>query len=181
MADTKVHELIRARWSPRAVSSKPVEREKLLAILEAARWAPSSYNEQPWRFVVATSEDSEGLKVAQSVLVKGNAWAREAPVLICVVAKMTFSHNDKPNAHAWHDTGAASENMFLEAFHQGLVMHQMAGFYADKAREVFQIPDGFEPVAMVAVGYYDGPQNAERVRKPLEEIVFRNRFGQALQ
>lgn len=177
-----INDLIRNRWSPRAFSEKPVEREKLLACLEAARWAPSSFNEQPWRFVVVTSDDPERLKAAQSVLVEGNAWARRAPVLICTVAKMTFTRNDNPNRHAYHDVGAAAENLFLEAFNQGLVAHEMAGFNTGKARVVFHIPEGYEPVAMMAVGYQDDPgvlpadrmdaETAPRKRRPLSEIVF---------
>ena len=101
-----VHELIRNRWSPRSFSSKPVEREKLLSILEAARWAPSCFGEEPWRYVVATSDDPEGLKAAQSVVAEGNSWAYNAPVLICSIARSTFSYNDKPNRWAEHDLGA---------------------------------------------------------------------------
>ncbi len=179
--DHPVHELIEGRWSPRSISNKPVEREKLLSVLEAARWAPSSFNEQPWRYVVATSENPAALEAAQTVLVHGNAWAKQAPVLICAVAGTTFTRNGKPNAHAWHDVGASSENMFLEAFNRGLVMHQMAGFHRDKAREVFRIPEGFEPVAMIALGYIDEVSDGERTRKPLGEVAFDGVFGQPLE
>ena len=188
-----VHELIRNRWSPRSISSKPVEREKLLSILEAARWAPSCFGEEPWRYVVATSDDPEGLKAAQGVVMEGNSWAYNAPVLICSIAKTTFTQNGKPNRWAEHDLGAASMSIFLEAFHQGLVMHEMGGYDPEKAREVFGIPEGYESVAMMAVGYLDPPEKikdnekwyageiAERTRKPMEEIVFVNRFGQPLK
>lgn len=188
-----VHELIRNRWSPRSFSSKPVEREKLLSILEAARWAPSCFGEEPSRYVVATSDDPEGLKAAQSVVAEGNSWAYAAPVLICSIAKSAFTQNDKPNRWAEHDLGAASMSMFIEAFNQGLVMHEMGGYDPEKAREVFGIPEGHESVAMIAVGYLDPPEKikdnerwyageiAERTRKPMEEIVFANRFGQPLK
>ena len=179
--DHPVHELISARWSPRAISSKPVERSKMLSILEAARWAPSSFNEQPWRYVVATSDDPKGLEAAQSVLMEGNSWAKSAPVLICSISKRTFTRNDNPNRHAMYDAGAATENMFLEAFNQGLVMHEMAGFDTEKAREVFEIPDGFVPAAMIAVGYLEAGEEGESARKPLAEIAFANRFGQPLE
>ena len=178
--DHPVHELIQGRWSPRSISSKPVEREKLLSVLEAGRWAPSSFNEQPWRYIVATADDPKAHEAAESVLMDGNAWAKQAPVLICAVAGTRFTKNGKPNAHAWHDVGASSENMFLEAFNQGLVMHQMAGYFADKAREVFQIPEGFEPVAMIALGYLDEKNDGERTRKPLGEIAFNGAFGKPL-
>ncbi len=176
-----VHELIQGRWSPRSISDKPVEREKLLSVLEAARWAPSSFNEQPWRYVVCTPGNAGALEAARAVLTDGNDWARKAPVLICAVAKTEFTRNGKPNAHAWHDVGASSENMFLEAFNQGLVMHQMAGFHRDKAREVFKIPEGFEPVAMAALGYIDVANDGERTRKPLGEIAFDGAFGEPLE
>ena len=175
-----VHELIQGRWSPRSISDKPVEREKLMSVLEAARWAPSSFNEQPWRYVVCTPENPEAMEAARAVLMDGNDWARKAPVLICAVAKMEFTRNRKANAHAWHDVGASSENMFLEAFNQGLVMHQMAGFHRDKARDVFKIPEGFEPVAMTAIGYIDEASNGERTRKPMGEIAFDGAWGKAL-
>jgi nitroreductase len=188
-----VHELIKNRWSPRSFSSMPVEREKLLSILEAARWAPSCFGEEPWRYVVATSDDPEGLKAAQSAVMEGNSWAFNAPVLICSIARSTFAYNDKPNRWAEHDLGAASMSMFLEAFSQGLVMHEMGGYDPEKAREVFGIPEGYESLAMIAVGYPDSPEKikdnekwyageiAERTRKPMEEIVFANRFGQPMK
>lgn len=186
-----IHSLLRDRWSPRAFSDRPVEREKLLACLEAVRWAPSSFNEQPWRFVVVTSETPDRLKEAQSVLVEGNAWANRAPVLICTVAKMTFTRNDNPNRHAWHDVGAAAMALFLEAFNQGLVAHEMAGFNPGKARVVFHIPDGYEPVAMMVVGYQDNPEilpeerraaeTAPRSRKALSDIAFEGDWGQAVK
>ncbi len=179
--DYPVHELIQQRWSPRKFSSKPVECEKLLAILEAARWAPSCFNEQPWRYVVATSGDPEGLKAAQSVLAEGNSWANSAPVLICSIASSEFSRNGNPNRWAAHDLGAASENMFLEVFNQGLVMHQMGGYDPEKAREVFAIPEGYESLAMIALGYHEGGEEPESTRKPMEAIAFSNCFGQPLK
>ena len=185
-----IHPLIRDRWSPRAYSDRPVEREKLLACLEAALWAPSCFNEQPWRFIVVTSETPDRLKDAQSVLVEGNAWATRAPVLICAVAKSSFTHNDKPNRHAMYDTGAATLNLFLEAFNQGLVAHEMAGFNVGKARVVFHIPEGYEPVTMVTVGYQGDPamltpdqqasETAPRTRNPLEEIAFEGDWGKSI-
>src|SRR3990172_13239200 len=109
-----IEQLLQRRWSPRAFSDKPVEREALLRIFEAARWAPSSYNEQPWRYVVVTRENPDRLKEAQSVLSPGNAWASKAPVLICTIAQLAFAKNGKPNRHAFHDVGAASENLLLQ-------------------------------------------------------------------
>lgn len=188
--DYPIHPLIRDRWSPRAFSDRPVEREKLLTCLEAARWAPSCFNEQPWRFIVATSETPDRLKEAQSVLVEGNTWANRAPVLICAVAKTSFTRNQKPNRHAMYDTGAATLNFFLEAFNQGLVAHEMAGFNVGRARVVFHIPEGYEPIAMITVGYQGDPdtltpdqqasETGPRTRNPLEEIAFEGDWGKAI-
>jgi nitroreductase len=186
-----IESLLQHRWSPRVFASKSVEREVLLRLFEAARWAPSSYNEQPWRYIVATQENPERLKEAQSVLSPGNAWATKAPVLICSVAQLAFARSDKPNRHAFHDVGAASENLLLQATALGLLGHQMAGFDVEKARVVFQIPEGYEPVAMMAVGY-PGPleslteeqrahEERPRVRRPVQEFVFDGRFGDPIE
>ena len=182
-----IEPLLQRRWSPRAFGSKPVEREVLVRLFEAARWVPSSFNEQPWRYIVVTQENPEWLQEAQSVLSPGNAWAAKAPVLICSVAQLAFAKNAKPNRHAFHDVGAASENLLLQAVALGLFGHQMAGFDVEKARVVFQIPEGYDPVAMMALGYsadlesLTEAQRANearpRVRRPIEEFVFQGRFG----
>jgi len=182
-----IEPLLQRRWSPRGFASKPVEREILVRLFEAARWAPSSFNEQPWRYVVATQENPEWLQEAQSVLSPGNAWAAKAPVLICSVARLAFAKNAKLNRHSFHDVGAASENLLLQAVALGLFGHQMAGFDVEKARVVFQIPEGYDPVAMMALGY---PAELEslteeqrvnearpRARRPVEEFIFHGRFG----
>ncbi len=186
-----IETLLQRRWSPRAFAPQPVERELLLRLFEAARWAPSSYNEQPWRYVVATQENPERLKEAQSVLSPGNAWATKAPVLICSVAQLTLARNQKPNRHALHDVGAASENFLLQAVALGLFAHQMAGFDVEKARAVFQIPEGYEPAAMIALGYpaplesltedQRAYEEKPRVRRSLQEFVFDGRFGNPLE
>ncbi len=179
--DVDIYPLISHRWSPRAISSAPVEPEKLKLILEAARWAPSSFNEQPWRFLVATGDDPQWLDRLRGYLAAGNAWALEAPVLIASAYRTTFSRNEKRNASALRDLGAAEENMFLQAFAAGLVMHQMAGFDRRRLKDDL-LPDGFEPGAMSVIGYPGDPdqlsddlrkgEQAPRKRKPLTEIVF---------
>ncbi|MEJ8757319.1 nitroreductase family protein [Pontibacter sp. H259] len=187
MIDTEnkieVNELIQNRWSPRAFSSKPVEVEKLEALFEAARWAPSAMNEQPWRFVYATKDNPEAYNNLLSTLAEANqVWAKEAPVLILSVAKSNYSSFEGRNTHAWHDAGMATANMAFQATALGLHLHIMGGFSADKAREVLQIPEGYEPVSIIAVGYLgDATQlpeplkireTAPRNRKPLQEFVF---------
>jgi len=166
-----VHDLIRRRWSPRAIDpTRLVEREKLLVLLEAARWAPSCFNEQPWHYLVFEPSNAAVLEEARSCLVEGNRWAKSAPVLLLSVAKETFTRNGKPNRHAHHDVGLASENLVLQAVDVGLTAHQMAGFDAEKARQLFGIPEGFTPMAMIALGYAPDPQSlADDVRKLEEE------------
>jgi nitroreductase len=132
--DHPINELIAKRWSARAFSSRSVERLKLLSILEAARWAPSSRNEQPWRYIVFTNDNPEKLKKAQSVLKDINNYAKRAPVLICAITKKTYSDNGNYNRLHFHDLGAANENMFLEAFNQGLIMHEMVALMYRKLR-----------------------------------------------
>ena len=148
-----IHSLLSERWSPRAFTDQNLTKEEVGSLLEAARWAPSCFNEQPWRFLVATRDDREGFERLGSCLMDGNAWAKEAAALIVTVARTTFERNDKPNRHAWHDVGLAAENLVLQAQALGLSTHQMAGFDADRAREVLGIPAGFEPVTMIAVGH----------------------------
>ena len=189
--DHPVSEIIARRWSARAFSTRPVEFSKLLSILEAARWAPSSRNEQPWRYIVFTSDNPEMLKKAQSVLKEINDYAKRAPILICAITKKTYSENGNPNRLHFHDLGAANENMFLEAFNQGLIMHEMGGFDVQKAREIFNVQEDYEVGIMIAIGYQDTyhvlPDRLRykaftpRVRKPLSEIVFIEEFGNGIK
>jgi nitroreductase len=189
--DFPIHELIAKRWSARAFSTRPVERSKLLSILEAARWAPSSRNEQPWRYIVFTNDNPEMLKKAQSVLKEINDYAKRAPILICAITKKTYSDNGNSNRLYFHDLGAANENMFLEAFNQGLIMHEMGGFDLQKARELFNVPADYDVGIMIAIGYQDGyhvlPERLKekaftpRPRKPLSEIVFMEEIGNGIR
>jgi len=182
-----VNELIKQRWSPRAYSSRPVEKEKLQSILEVARWAPSAFNEQPWRFIVGQKGDSTYDDILSTLVDWNILWAGKAPVLILNLAKKTFSHNDKPNVTFKYDLGQAVGFMILEAVNQELYTHQMSGFDAQKAVELFNIPDDFQAVSVTAIGYYgnvnDLPKDmAEmeikpRVRKELVELVFSEKFS----
>lgn len=184
-ADTQhpIHDLLKRRWSPRAFSDQPVEAEKLRILFEAARWAPSSNNEQPWRFVVANKDNETEWSRLLACLVEGNRkWAYRAPVLILSVASLNFEDDSTPNRHAFHDTGMAVENLVLQATALGLAAHQMAGFDVEKARADLKIPSGYDPVAMIAVGYPGDPAQLSdrlrvreaqpRVRKPLTEFVY---------
>jgi nitroreductase len=183
-----VHELIANRWSPRAFSSRVVDKETLASLFEAARWAPSSYNEQPWSFLVATKEDPENYAKMLGCLVEGNQqWAKLAPVLGLSVARLNFSRNNKPNRHAFHDVGLATANLVSEATARDLFVHMMAGIEIEKSIKTWNIPEGHEPVAGLAIGYlgdanelpapWKEREGAPRARKPLEEMVFTGDWG----
>lgn len=149
--DHDIHELIANRWSPLALSDEALDESIVNSLLEAARWAASSYNEQPWQYVLGYKGDAVHEKLAECLL-EGNSWAKEAPVLMLSVAKTFFEHKHKPNRHCMHDLGAASAQMHLQAVALGLAFHQMAGFDLEKARESFGIGEDHEPAAMIAVG-----------------------------
>lgn len=183
-----IHELLQRRWSPRAFSDRPVEPDRLRSLLEAARWAPSSNNEQPWSFIVETRDNGAEHGRLLGCLMEGNVpWAQRAPVLIVSVARMSFEDEGTPNRHAFHDVGQAIANLSVQATALGLFVHQMAGFYPDKVRDLYNIPKEFEPVAAMALGYPGDPdalperykqrESAPRERKPLTEFVFAGRWG----
>ena len=182
--DHPIHDLLSRRWSPYAFDpDRGVSEADLHALFEAARWAMSSYNAQPWRYIVGVRERS--LKVWEqilSVLVEGNQpWAKNAPVLAIGLVEHNFEHNDKENKAAVHDLGAASANLTFEATVRGLNVHQMIGIEPDKAREVFGISGSLEPFTGIAIGYAGEPSHVgeeyakrdtlERQRKSLNNIV----------
>ncbi len=186
--DHPVHELIAERWSPYAWADRSVSAADVCSLFEAARWAPSSYNEQPWSYLIATREQVEDFQRVLSCLVEGNqAWAKAAPVLALGCTSLKFKLNGKDNAAAVHDLGLASGNLCLEATARGLRVHQMIGILPDKAREVFQIPAGVQALTGVAIGYAADVSNppdalaqrdlAARTRKPLAEFVFGGKWG----
>lgn len=187
--DHLVHELLRKRWSPYAFDpERDVAEEDLRGLFEAARWTMSSFNAQPWRYIVGVRQRNPDVwSQVLSVLVEANqAWAKHVPVLCIGLTRPNFEHNDKPNVAAFHDLGAASANLTFEATARGLVVHQMAGIQHDKVRTVFDIPAELEPVTGIAIGYLgDAKQLDEkyalrdqrpRVRKTIEEFVIRGGF-----
>src|SRR6185437_4423453 len=176
-----IHELIGERWSPRALSDQPVERAVLHTVFEAARWAASAGNAQPWHFIIATKENPEAHARLAATLKEGNyVWAQHAPVLILVVAKL-YPYVGKEQL-SLYDAGMAAGNLVTQAVALGLTTHQMGGFDAEKARQTLEIPEGYLPVAMIALGYPGSAHTlpealrerelAPRTRKPLEEFVF---------
>ena len=181
--DLPLHELLRRRYSPRALSDRTVTDQELRVLFEAARWSASCNNEQPWRFIVASRANRTSFDRMNSVLLPGNqAWASHAAVLVLGVASMQFSRNGKDNLHAFYDLGQAVANLTVQATSMDLFVHQMAGYDRDKARELYNIPDGFEPAVAFAIGYLGDPdalpeklrerEHLPRTRKPLDEIVF---------
>ena len=183
--DHPIFDLLARRWSTRAFAGRGVDTETLASLFEAARWAPSSGNGQPWSYLVATKENPAEHERMAGVLTPGNAWARKAPVLAISVASLHRA--DKPNRTAHHDLGLANENLVIQAVSMGLAVHMMAGFHVDMAREVFEIPANYDPLAMMAIGYPGDPESlpedlrakdlAPRQRKPIREFVFGGRFG----
>lgn len=186
--DYPVHQLLAERWSPYAFDGRPVPEGDLRSLFEAARWAPSSYNEQPWSYIVATQEDPEQFQRLLSCLVDGNqVWAKAAPVLALGIVSLRFARNAKDNRAAVHDLGLAAGNLLVEATARGLFVHQMIGILPDKAREIYGIPEGCEAWTGMAIGYRGDPGSlpdrlrerdlAPRQRKPLSEFVFSGKWG----
>lgn len=186
--DLPVIESILERWSPLAFDPKPVEEEKIRTMFEAARWAPSAYNEQPWRYVYALKGDAKR-EVLEKLLVDGNAWAKNAGVLILSFSKKAFGHNGNPNRHHLHDLGASSAYLVEQATALGLVTHQMSGYDAERANEALGVSNDYEPGSMIAIGYYAGQdaldegskkrEDSPRARKNFDEIAFRGEWKEA--
>ncbi len=189
-----IHDLIASRWSGRAYDpEREVDETQIAALLEAARWAPSCYGDQPWRYIVCVRKSNPGAwDRAFSCLAEGNRnWAQYAPVLMLASADSVMSRSGKPNRWGQYDTGAASLSLCLQATDLGLMVHQMGGFDADKARTVFTIPERYTPMAMMAVGYQlpldrltgeiRERELAGRARKPISEIIFNGSWGQPFQ
>jgi nitroreductase len=190
--DFEIHELIRRRWSPRAFAPTPVPSEVLGQLFEAARWAPSSSNAQPWRFLL-TRAGEESFGKLHSCLSRGNRpWTERVPVLLLSATDTMFAaKGDKPareNPTAQHDLGLAAANLALQATALGLYVHPMAGFDRERVREVFAIPSPYEPVTVTAIGYLADldtlaeaereREEAPRSRKSLREIVFAGGWGE---
>ena len=189
-----IHDLLARRWSSRAFDPKrQVTREQLLTLLEAGRWAPSCNGDEPWRYLIwDKSRDAEGWQKAFDCLSDNNKkWVKNVPVIMLSCAGSIFGATGKPNRWTQHDTGAASVSMALQATAMGLMVHQMGGFDADKARAAFDIPADYSPMAMIAIGYQAEPDTiddpevkkkelAPRARKPLAEKFFEGGWGKGV-
>jgi len=188
-----IHDLLARRWSTRAFdAAKPVSREQLIALLEAGRWAPSCNGDEPWRYLIwDKSRDPAGWQKAFDILSENNRkWVKNVPLLMLSCSGSIFGATGKPNRWGQHDTGAASVSMALQATAMGLMVHQMGGFDADKARAAFGIPAEYTPMAMIAVGYQasadvlDEETKAKelksRGRKSLAEKFFEGGWGKGI-
>ena len=188
----KIFDLAAERWSPRAFTDQPITKEAEASLFEAARWAPSAYNEQPWYIIAARRDDPAQFEKLLSCLVKPNqAWAKEAQLLLVFVAKENFAFNGKPNRWALHDCGLALENLLLEAAALGMQAHPMAGFSPDAVRENYGVPEGYDPITAVAVGFEGSPdtlppelaerEKAPRERREIKDFVFQGKWGGAVK
>jgi len=180
--DYPVHELICARWSARAFSDQQIEEEVIKTCVEAARWAPSSMNEQPWKYLVTQKHKEGDYQKIWECLNQGNKpWTQKAQVLIVVLAEKNIKSTGMQNAYALHDVGAANMNLLLQATSMGLLGHMMGGFHAENLIQALGIPDHLMPVLIMALGYPDKPDVLEepfytreitpRTRKPLENSL----------
>lgn len=185
--DYPIHDLLRRRWSPRAFSPEPVPKEALRSILEAARWSPSASNLQPWHVIVAQKADTAGFERMLSCLDPGNqVWCKDVPVLMLSVAR-TVLDGGKQNRYALHDCGQAAAHLTVQAATLGLYVHQMAGIEPARIRELYAVPEGYDPVTAIALGYVGKPEMlndklqarelAPRERRSQGEFVFQGRFG----
>ena len=175
-------DLLKNRWSPRAFAVRHVEREKLLSLFEAARWSPSGGNAQPWSFIVTNHNEPEAFEKLVSTLSEDNQiWAKEAPILVLTVVQRERAAG-KPNPWAAYDVGQAVAHLSLQASALGLAVHQMGGFDVQQAAQLFNLPEGYDPLTVFAIGYAGDPETlpaqlrerelAARSRKPLSEFVF---------
>jgi nitroreductase len=177
-----IPDLIRRRWSPRAFADREIPSSDLEKLFVAASWAASSFNEQPWRFLLGRRGDDTYRKIFDSLVEFNQGWAKSAPVLILSAASKKFAHNGSPNAYALHDTGAATAYLGLQATALGLHTHSMAGFDRELARASFGIPSDYDIGAVTAVGFFGDPsglpedlhktETAPRSRKPVANFVF---------
>jgi nitroreductase len=186
--DHPILQLLSDRWSPYSFDDRPVPEADIRSLFEAARWAASSYNEQPWNYLVATKDNPQEFERMLSCLVEANqAWAKAAPVLVLGVVSMQFAKNKQDNRAAAHDLGLAAGNLVVEATARGLSVHQMIGILPDKAREIYKIPEHYEAWTAMAIGYKADPAKlaealkardlTPRQRRPLGQFVFTGQWG----
>jgi nitroreductase len=184
-----LHDILSQRRSPRAFSERAIEPAKIVSLFEAARWSPSSANEQPWNFIAATTSDTRTYTTIAAALMEGNRrWALHAPLLVVGIAQTTYLKSGTPYRHAWYDLGQSIAHLTVQASSIGLSVHQMGGFDANQLHTSLSIPDGYDVVVVLAIGYAEHPatlpddlrsrEEAPRMRKPLEAFVFTDAWGE---
>jgi nitroreductase len=182
-----VNELIKNRWSPRAFSDHKIPEDVIFTLFEAATWAASSRNEQPWRFIYGVKDEGLNYKRIFDTLVHWNQlWAKSAPLLIMTITKRISEYHNEENAYAYYDLGQAVTNLAIQATDVDLYCHQMGGFDKEKARDIFNIPPNYSPVTVIAVGYLGNPETLPddmkdlegkpRSRVDIERIIFKEDF-----
>ena len=180
--------LLEKRWSPRAFYNVDIEKEKLKRIIEASRWSASSMNEQPWNYILGIrGENNTYDKILETLIDFNKTWAKNAHVLIIACGKKHFNHKNALNPTYLYDVGQSVAHMSIQAMHEGVYVHQMGGFSTEKARELFNIPEEFDPITVLALGYIGSPdmlpddlkerEVQERTRKDFSEFVFEDKFG----
>lgn len=183
-----IHKLIRERRSIRAFADTPISKDSLLRLIEAARWASSSMNDQPWRFIVSFKDTPEFEAMVETLNESNKIWASKGAAMIFVLASKEHS-NGLANKYAWHDVGLAIGNLSIQATEEGIYLHQMGGFDHSLALKNFQVPDNFDAISMIVLGYPGDPKQLPerlkerelkpRERKPLSTMVFSGQFGQS--
>ncbi len=183
----EINHLLAKRWSPRAFKNEQIPDDSIIKMLEAARWAPSSMNDQPWKIIVGQNQDKTYQKIFETLVEFNQQWAKNAPVLmLCCGNKIR--ENNKPNAAYKYDVGQAIAHLSIQAMSEDIYVHQMGGFSKEKAAEIFQFPSNIEALSIVAIGYLGDPEilhprmqvseKEARERKPLKDFVFQNKFGE---
>lgn len=187
--DYPIHDLLRRRWSPRAFSSEAVEDEKLRRLFEAARWAPSASNQQPWRFIIGRKGDDTYDRIIQTLVDFNQKWAVTAPVLLISVGRKVLNDKEDINESYRYDVGLAVAQIAIQATEEGLYIHQMGGFDPAMAVRLFNIPAMYKPLTVIAIGYIGNPEvlpeklealeYKKRERFPASSFVFSGHFGEA--
>ena len=184
-AEYDINPILLNRWSPRAMSGEELSDDELIPLFEAARWAPSSYNGQPWRFIYAKRNTKHWDKLFNLMVEFNQGWTKNAAVLVVVISRINFEHNESPNVVHSFDSGSAWENLALEAASRGLVTHGMAGFDYEKAKKDLKVPDSYKVEAMIAIGKRGNKEDLPKElqereipsdRKPLKDIIMEGEF-----
>lgn len=186
-----IHPLLKKRWSPRSFTSQKVENDSLARIFEAARWAPSSFNDQPWRFIVGRKGDQTWEMILDTLVEFNRKWASLAPVLVLNVGKKISTKTNKPNRVFQYDVGQGVAHLTFQVMQEGLFMHQMGGLDTAKAAQIFHVPEDYQVLTAMAIGHkgqpdlleedFEAMEKTHRDRLPATDLVFEGKFGQSAE